>query len=79
MRTSTFERRCDSKNEPRGSVEVVVDEEVGGAVRGEVVAGRGVEGEESDRWREGGVCAGVLWSFFERVLLVPLNPCVYIW
>ena len=50
MRTSTFERRCDSKNEPRGSVEVVVvDEEVGGAVRGEVVAGRGVEGEESDR------------------------------
>ena len=47
---STFERRCVTKNEPTGSVEVaVVDEEAVAEVLVEVEEGREVEGEESDR------------------------------
>jgi hypothetical protein len=83
MPTSTFERRCDSKNGPRGSVEaVVVDEEAVGEVLVEVVEGREVEGEENDR-RE---CVGVdpalvffysVFPFSFSQLLVPSNPCIW--
>ena len=64
---STFERRCVTKNEPTGSVEVaVVDEEAVGEVLVEVEEGREVEGEESDR-RESmcslGSCA-MRWASF---------------